>query len=109
MSLLYARVHACVVCFRKGAGKTCPNFVLEGLACGRPIVLTAGVGLAGLIARRQAGIVVESSASALADGIARVQADWRRLSENARRLAVEEFDLRHFQARYDELYRAIAA
>jgi glycosyltransferase involved in cell wall biosynthesis len=69
------------------------NFALaavEAMAAGTPVVLTDGVALHREVADANAGIIVERTSSALADGLARLLGDEReaaRLGANARILA----------------------
>jgi glycosyltransferase involved in cell wall biosynthesis len=103
----YARAHATVVCFEEGAGKSCPAFVVEGLAAGRPCVTTSG-GLSSLIARSGAGLVVGRAATSLAAAVDEVRSGWPEYARRARRLAEEEFDVRAYRRRYEDLYLAVA-
>jgi glycosyltransferase involved in cell wall biosynthesis len=102
----YADAHATVVCFDR-IGKTCPSFVIEGLAAGRPCISTEGIGLAGDLSRSGAGIVVPRDVAALAVAVDQLRMGWAGFSARARQLAEELFDLRTFLTRYDQLYREI--
>ena len=108
MRALYARAHATVICFEAGAGKSSPNFVLEGLAAGRPCIAAAGGGVAPDIAQSGAGLVVAREVSALADAVDRIQADWSGFSLRARALAQDRFDMRAFLAAYERIYKEVA-
>jgi glycosyltransferase involved in cell wall biosynthesis len=105
----YARAHATIVCFDRGVGKACPNFVLEGFACGRPCIATPEVGIAGLIETSGSGIVARRDARALAEAADRLRTDWTDYAERARALANDRFDMRRFRARYEQIYRDIAS
>jgi len=109
MRVQYARAHATVVCFDRHIGKTCPSFVLEGLAAGRPCLASSGIGIAATLARTGAGVVTDREADALAAGVDQMRADWRAFATRARRLAEDEFDLNRFRAAYDRLYDDIAS
>jgi glycosyltransferase involved in cell wall biosynthesis len=100
----YAAAHATIVCFESGIGKTCPSFVIEGLASARPCISTAEGGLAGDLDRSGAGLAVPRDAASLARAVDLVRADWIGFSGRARRLAEDQFSLRRFRAGYDELY-----
>lgn len=108
MRAVHARAHATVVCFAKGAGKAVPNFVLEGLACGRPAIATRG-GLSDVLVSHRAGVVIDADVHALSAAVDRLQADWAGWSERAALLARTEFDLERFRAAYDKLYTELAA
>jgi glycosyltransferase involved in cell wall biosynthesis len=104
----YAKAHATVVCFNPGAGKACPNFVLEGLASGRPALATSDVGISSLIASSSAGVVAAREPRALAQAVDHLVSDWVAHSERARRLAETHFDVRQFLAAYERLYRDVS-
>jgi len=105
----YAAAHATIVCFERGTGKTCPNFVIEGLAAGRPCVATPDIGLAADLLRAHAGVVAARNVGALAAAIDELQADWSGFSRRARQLAEEQFGLARFVASYERLYGDIAS
>lgn len=109
MRVHYARAHATVVCFARHVGKTCPNFVVEGLAAGRPCLASSEVGIAPTLVRTGAGVVTDRDADALAAGVDRLRADWPAYAARARRLAADEFDLNRFRATYDRLYSDIVS
>ena len=102
-----ARVHATVFCVEEGAGKSCPAFVIEGLAAGRPCVTTSPE-LAPLIARAGAGVVAAGEPASLAAAVDNLRRDWVEYSARARQLAEAEFDLRIYRRQYDELYQKIS-
>lgn len=105
----YARAHATICCFEAGAGKSSPNSVLEGLAAGRPALVTRECGIAGLIGRTGAGAVCDRSVEALADGVDRLMADLPGMSVRARVAAETHFDHREFLRRYAAIYQELAA
>ena len=104
----YANAHATVVCFAPGVGKACPNFVVEGLAMGRPCLCTSDSRIAHLITNAGAGLVVPPDARSLAEAIDPLRLGWVGYAERARGLAEDAFDLRQFRARYEALYEQIA-
>jgi glycosyltransferase involved in cell wall biosynthesis len=106
MRELYAQAWGTIACFAPGAGKTCPNFVVEGLACGRPAIVTPGVGLSREIARHQAGLVADRSVPALSAAVDALLQGWPALSDRARALAERHFNVSHFRAGYEALYDA---
>ncbi len=109
MRARFARAHATVLPFAPGAGKACPNFVVEGLAAGRPCVASRESGVAALLDAGGAGLAVERSVHAFAAAVDRVMGDWAGFSSRARALAERAFDVRRFRARYEALYREIAS
>ena len=103
MRAWFARAHATVVAFAPGSGKSCPSFVIEGFAAGRPCLSTPG-GLSSLIENR-AGVVRDRTAPALAQAVDEFRSGWPTYAAGARRLAQDEFNVRVFRERYEELYR----
>ena len=73
---MYARVHATVAPFAPGAGKAVPNFVLEGLAAGRPCIAIRTGGWPHLIECSGAGLVVARDVGSLSDAIDRMRDSW---------------------------------
>jgi glycosyltransferase involved in cell wall biosynthesis len=108
MRAQFADVHATVAAFAPGTGKSCPNFVIEGLATGRPCIMTPEGGLSRLLDRSGAGVVAERDVTALAAAVDRLRGTWQDYSRRAREMAEREFDLRQFQVAYERIYRDLA-
>ena len=104
----YRRAHATIACFAPGVGKSAPNSVIEGLACGRPAIVTDTVGLAPLVAQTGAGVVTARCADALAEGIDQLRRNYRSYARRARPAAETWFGLEQFSAAYGRLYRDLA-
>ncbi len=109
MAEAYNSSHATVCLFDRGFGKSCPNSVIEGLACGRPALVSEGCGIAGLVDRQGAGLAVGRDPAEVALAIERLRRDYDRFAVRARSLAEEHFDLRRFVLTYRELYDNVAA
>lgn len=107
MPTLLQSVHATVVAFDTGVGKSCPNFVIEGLAAGRPAIIARGVEIAGLVGAHRAGISTDRTVADFAAAIDVLKEDWSGWSARARLLAEREFSLSAFRARYEAIYRAL--
>lgn len=109
----FADSHATIACFAAGAGKTLPNFVLEGLASGRPCVVTSDSALAPLVVASGAGAVAGRSVEALGAAVDRLRQDWTGCAARARHLAETSFDAAQFLdvygRLYEEVYREFAA
>jgi glycosyltransferase involved in cell wall biosynthesis len=103
----YAGAHAVVCCFAKNFGKTCPNSVMEALACGRPALVTEDVGLAGVIRDESAGVVVPRTAAAVQAGLQRLREGYGSYRSQARRAAEAYFSLERATAAYESLYREL--
>jgi glycosyltransferase involved in cell wall biosynthesis len=104
----FADSHATIACFAAGAGKTLPNFVLEGLASGRPCVVTADSALAPAIAASGAGVVAARRVEDLSAAVDRLRDGWAACAAQARRLAETSFDAAQFVASYDRIYRDVS-
>jgi glycosyltransferase involved in cell wall biosynthesis len=104
----FAHAHATIVCFQAGAGKALPNFVLEGLAVGRPCLATLDNGLASLLQTSGAGIVRERSVAGLSAAVDELRASLHERVIRARQLAEHRFDLRAFRAAYESIYRDVS-
>ena len=90
-----------------------PLAVHEAMAMGLPIVATNRGGLPELLAEGEAGVLVPpGQPGALAEAILELAADpprARALGEQARRRAVERYDLRDYERRLWELYQSLLA
>lgn len=89
------------------AHDTFPMAVLEAAALGLPSVVTDGCGLASDLASYQAGIVSSTSASGLAEGLARLleSSELRAaMGGNARRMVQEEFSIEVVVGRLASIY-----
>jgi len=108
MASVYRDVHATVCCFAAGHGKSAPNSVIEGLAAGRPALLSDTCGIAELVQERGAGAVGARSVEGLALAVEELRTRYQDACVQARRLALEEFNSTRCLARYAELYRMVA-
>ena len=108
MAEQYHAAHATILPFVDRARcKPAPNSLIEGLACGRPAIVTHQVGLASLVAEAGAGIRCAADADAIADSIDRLQCDWTTASCRARELAEQRFAIGDFIASYARLYEEL--
>jgi glycosyltransferase involved in cell wall biosynthesis len=105
----FGRAHATIVAFERGTGKACPNFVVEGFACGRPCVTTDDGSLSALVTGAGAGVTTARDANALSQAIDHCLADWSRYSRGARALAEAQFNARRFRHAYERIYGEIAS
>jgi glycosyltransferase involved in cell wall biosynthesis len=108
----YARAHATICAFAPGFGKSYPNFVAEGMACGRPALVTEDCGIAELVAAAAAGTVVPRTVDGLVAGIDRLRDGLPAFAANARTAAERHLDVnashRAYRAIYDRMLRAAA-
>ena len=88
-----------------------PFAVLEALAAGCPVLLTPETNLAGFVDTAGAGMVVEGSAEAIADGLHKLaaapDASYMAMCSAARQLAVEQFSWPGVAEQIARAYRAI--
>ncbi len=108
MQSVYNQAHATIVPFTDPARcKPAPNSLVESLACGRPVVVTKETGLADVIEENMAGIVCESNAPALANGLDELRINWDTLSQHARSLSEKHFSRQEFIKAYTQIYKKL--
>ncbi|NTW83844.1 MAG: glycosyltransferase family 4 protein [Chlorobiaceae bacterium] len=78
---------------------------IESMATGRPIVATSGGGLIDIITEGVSGIIVNpEDIEDLAEGILRLlESDYRKIGQESRRIAQEQFDLGVVVSKYESL------
>jgi glycosyltransferase involved in cell wall biosynthesis len=105
----YAAAHIVACPFTQGFGKAAPNSVIEGLACGRPALVSAACGLAQELQEGEGGSVFRLP-SGLNDALESLLTNLEPAARNARRLAQSHFDeavwLRKYAAWYADLAKA---
>ena len=108
MSREYEQAHVVVAPFTQIENcKPAPNSIIEGLACGRPAIVTECVGLAEPISRNSAGVVTDASAEGLAESLNVARTNWNDLSKNACDMAARLFDKDRFVATYGKIYEEV--
>lgn len=107
MAPVYGACHATVACFAPGAGKSAPNSIIEGLAAGRPCIVSKSCGVGDIVQARGAGLAVEWSGRHVAAGIESLRAALLAYSARARQTAEDLFDLQRFLQDYEDLYEEI--
>jgi glycosyltransferase involved in cell wall biosynthesis len=108
MAGLYARAHATACLFAPGAGKSAPNSIIEGLACGRPALVSHSCGISRLLARRGAGVAAPRCLRDLVDGVRTLQSEYAAYAGRARALAEAAFALDGFRRAYAGIYDALS-
>lgn len=108
MTDVYNAAHATVCLYAKGFGKSCPQSIIESLACGRPVLITGSCGVAAVVEGSGAGVVVEPSVDEVIRGIRQLAGSIGQYGEAARAAAVKHFDVDVFCGRYRDLYRELA-
>jgi len=107
MSDMYAGVHACAALFAPGYGKSSPNSLIESLACGRPVLVTANCGIAESVTDAAAGLCVEPDVDDLAAAVGVLRQRWPEASVRARTLAEQAFSEEAFVAGYEAVYEVV--
>jgi glycosyltransferase involved in cell wall biosynthesis len=105
MTAYYATVDAVVCPYAEGFGKLCPNSVVEGAACGRPVLVSETGGIAGLVTEHHAGATFARTPQDLSMAIDEMRRDFGRCAEGARHLAETHFDLTEVAEHYRRVYR----
>jgi glycosyltransferase involved in cell wall biosynthesis len=108
MAAIYRTVHATVCCFETGVGKSAPNFVVEGLASGRPALLADTCGIADVVAEWGAGCVTPRTLAALSAGVDDLRHRYDDACRQARLLAEREFNQTVALERYRRLYQRLS-
>jgi glycosyltransferase involved in cell wall biosynthesis len=81
--------------------------VIEGLACGRPAIVSPTCGIADLIASHGAGLTPRHDPRAVAEAVRTIARDRARFGQSARELATREFSLATFTSAYRDLYERL--
>jgi glycosyltransferase involved in cell wall biosynthesis len=100
--------HAVACCFDGGRAKAAPQSLIEGLACGRPALVTRDCGLAGLVEECGAGVTSSPRGEDLSTAVDVLRSRLSEMSRAARSLAEERFDRVDFLSRYRALYDRLA-
>lgn len=108
MASVYREADAIACFYEPGFGKSCPNSIVEALACGVPGLVADTCGIAELLAKEGAGIATARHPAEVADAARTLRREHARFSSAARHLAERSFDLRLFVDAYAQLYRDIA-
>lgn len=108
MAAVYQDADAVACLYEPGFGKSCPNSVVEALACGVPALISGTCGIAGLVAKDVAGLATTRDPADVAEAARTLRRDHARFSAAARRLAERHFDLRQFVDAYARLYQSTA-
>ena len=108
MASIYQAADAVACLYEPGFGKSCPNSIVEALACGVPALVSDSCGIAGLIAAAGGGIKTTRHPADVAAAARTLRADHARFSAAARRLAESSFNVRQFVDAYARLYQSTA-
>ena len=100
-----ANVHAVIAPFTSSWGtKSCPNSIVEGLASGKPVLVSTKVGISDLIKQEQCGVVFEPTIDGLVCAVEDLKSNYRLYQSNSRRVAEEYFSINAFINNYQKIY-----
>jgi glycosyltransferase involved in cell wall biosynthesis len=110
MAAEYAQAHVVATPFADASrSKPAPNSLIEGLACGRPALVTECVGLADIVRDGHAGSVSPATGEGLAEHLDQLRSNWSERSKHARCLAESCFGAEQFLAGYQRVYEEVLA
>jgi len=105
MGALYRRHHFTVIPFTTpDGGKECPNSLLEGLACGVPVLISSVAPFAEFVQRHDCGEVFDPEPRSFRAALDRGAQRWHTLSAQARTCAEHYFSAKRALGRYGEIY-----
>jgi glycosyltransferase involved in cell wall biosynthesis len=108
MTRLFQAADATIAPFVEAEGtKICPTSIVESLACGRPVLVSSQVGIAGLIRDQACGAVFEPTTDALCEAVESLRRDYTARAERARPCAERHFDQRACLQRHEALYEEL--
>lgn len=108
MSEVYRAADAVAFLPLHAHGKSCPNSVIEALACGRPALVSPSCGISRLIGDEGAGFVVSRNPADVAEALRALARQQTVRGRSARALAERHFDVTAFIAAYRDAYARIA-
>jgi glycosyltransferase involved in cell wall biosynthesis len=110
MARLFQAADATIAPFMTMAGtKICPTSIVEGLAAGRPALVSTEVGIADVIARDQCGEVFAPTVDGLCQAVQRLRHQYPDRAARARPCAERHFDQSLCFRRHEDLYADILA
>jgi glycosyltransferase involved in cell wall biosynthesis len=101
MRRAYQQAHAVAALFAPGKAKSCPNSVVEALACGRPVIVSASSGVARLVERHGCGVTAELNATAVSAAVT------EHFAAQARPVAEQFFSRDTCIRQYADVWRAV--
>src|SRR5688572_33140010 len=90
MASVYRDSDAVACLYEPGFGKSCPNSIIEALACGVPALVSATCGIGGLISRDGAGVATTRNPADVAEAARTLRREHTRFASAARRAAEQQ-------------------
>lgn len=106
---VYRSAHAIACLYEDGFGKSCPNSVVEALACGLPALVSTGCGIGRLVERSGSGLAVPRDVREVALAARALQARAQTFGRAARALSEAHFAMGTFLDGYARLYEQVAS
>ena len=108
MEGVYKEHHFTIVPYTSAdGGKECPRSLIESLACGVPVLISAVASMAALVDRSGCGTVYAAGLEPFAQAVEHGLSQYRHLSENAAHFARGSFDLASTRREYAGIYSAL--
>ena len=108
MAAIYQEADAVAAFYEPGFGKSCPNSIVEALACGVPALVSSACGIAGLIGEHGGGLATTRHPADVAEAARTLRREHARFAAAARRIAERHFDIKQFVDAYARLYQSSA-
>jgi glycosyltransferase involved in cell wall biosynthesis len=108
MQSAYAKCHFTVIPYiQADGGKECPLSLIEGLACGLPVLISSLAPFSEFVAQHGCGVVFDPTPSNLVAAVENGLRQYRELSANAVNVAHRYFSLDELLQRMECLYQEI--
>ena len=108
MPCTYREHHFTVIPYtRPDGGKECPTSVVEGLACGVPVLISSVAPFAYFVAEHRCGVVFEPTPSSLVAAVETGLRQYAELSANAIKVAQRSFSEEHMLRKVARVYQEI--
>ncbi len=109
MPTIYREFHFLTIPYtRPDGGKECPSSLIEGLACGLPVLISAASPFAYFIEQHQCGVVFEPTSSGLIQAVEKGMRQYTELLRNGIASARPQFSETNVFQRLEAIYKEVA-